>query len=646
MIGGPEEDRKPRGRDSAPRRLVGHHLASTFLVGLGLVMGLTMGLMLGGARLAAEPDPQDPDPFAPIEAAEDAGEPEMTVPYGTTFDGDASDALLDLLRKASHLVRFEDRPPATPASLERRAESDIERLQAVLRSEGFYAAEVTTDLDESASPAVVTVSVTTGTLYLLSDYQVLYEGNPAPEPDPASDLAGLGLDLGMPARAPDIEKAQSELTKDLKNTGYPLVKITDRKAIVDHAAATMVVTLTVDPGPRAGFGPISVTGLTDVEEDHVRRLITWEDGAVYDDRQVEDTRQALSRSGLFASIRIRPGDQVDGDGRIPMTVALGEREHRSIGAGASFSTSEGPGAEAFWEHRNILGRNERLRLSLAAALINQRADASFRKPHIYRLDQSLLVDGSFIASDTDAFEEKTGRLFVGIERKIDDVWQATAGTSLEFSDIDEDLEGRRRFLLYGLPLSVRRDTSDNLLNPTEGTRLTMTVTPYLSTLDETSVFVTSELAGSGYLSVDAEDRVILAARGRLGSLVGPETRDLPPTKRFYSGGGGSIRGFEFQTVGPLNPTDEDPLGGRSVIEVGAEARIRFLDDFGVVPFVEGGTVSDEPIPNFEERFLWAVGLGLRYFTGFGPLRLDVAFPVNPRESDDFFQFYVSLGQAF
>lgn len=593
----------------------------------------------------AEADPQGPDPLRSAGAADDTGEPEMAMPYSTRFEGDAEDALQALLEQASHLLRFEGRPPATAAGLERRARSDIERLQAVLRSEGFYAAEVTAEVNDSQAPAEVTVTVTTGALYLLSDYAARYEANPAPEPDPAADLAGLGLELGMPARAPDIDAARKELTKALKQNGYPLVKIIGSKAVVDHAMAAMTVTLRVDPGPLAVFGEVAVKGLTDVREDHVRRLITWEQGMLFDARQLEETRRTLARSGLFASVRLLPGERLDSRGRLPITLALSERDHRSIGAGASFSTSEGPGAEAFWEHRNFFGRNERLRLSLAAAAINQRAEASLRKPHVLRLDQTLRVDGSFIASDSDAFEERTGRLFVGLDRKLNQYWHANAGATLAFSDLEDGLEGDRRFLLHGLPIGLQRDSSDSLLNPTAGTRLAMTVTPYLGTLDETAVFLTTALSGSCYLSIHPEDRVILAARGRIGSLIGPETRDLPATKRFFAGGGGSVRGFAFQTVGPLDE-DNDPLGGRSLIEVGAEARIRIFDDFGVVPFVEGGTVSDEPIPELEERFLWALGLGLRYFTDFGPLRLDAAFPLNARSSDDFFQFYISLGQAF
>ena len=165
-------------------------------------------------------------------------------------------------------------------------------------------------------------------------------------------------------------------------------------------------------------------------------------------------------------------------------------------------------------------------------------------------------------------------------------------------------------------------------------------------MEENTLFLVSEVSGSTYYSVFDDDQLVLAARTRVGSIVGEETEVIPANKRFYAGGGGSIRGFEFQKVGPLDD-DEDPLGGRSVLELGFEARIRLTETIGLVPFIEGGTVFDSSFPDFDEELLWSAGLGLRYFTAIGPVRLDVGFPLNGRDGvDGLFEFYVSLGQAF
>ncbi|MGF1611019.1 MAG: autotransporter assembly complex family protein, partial [Kiloniellales bacterium] len=460
------------------------------------------------------------------------------------------------------------------------------------------------------------------------------------------------------ARAPAIVEAQRRLLRQLSNSGYPLAEVSNRRAVVDHAATTMTVELQVAAGPRATFGATTIEGLSEVKDDYVRDLLHWQHGALYDQRQVEAARLALSQSDLFSSIRIAHAETVEADGSLPMAVTLAEREHRTLGAGASFSTSEGPGGQIYWEHRNLFGRNEQLRLSLRAALIERSARANFRRPHYLQLDQALLAETEFAQRTTDAFDEDSARGFVGLERKIDETWSVSGGVAIEFAKLTEsdlkagtDEEVTRNFRLYSTPLGVRRDTSNSLLNPTEGTKLNLALTPYVGTLrdfgafEESLLFLASELSGSAYLSLDAEDRIVLAGRGRIGSIVGASTETLPANKRFYSGGGGSVRGYEFQSIGPEDARG-DPTGGRSVMEGGGEIRIRVTEDIGVVPFVEGGIIGEEAFVDFEERFLWAAGLGLRYYTAVGPLRLDVAFPINGRDKDDLFQFYISLGQAF
>jgi translocation and assembly module TamA len=228
-------------------------------------------------------------------------------------------------------------------------------------------------------------------------------------------------------------------------------------------------------------------------------------------------------------------------------------------------------------------------------------------------------------------------------------WRVSAGTSFAYEIVDEKAdngEGKRRFQLFGLPLTAVRDDTNDALDPTEGTRLQLSLTPTTGVGDESLLFLTAIAGGSAYYAIDEEERFVLAGRARVGTILAEDTDALPASRRFYAGGGGSIRGYEYQLVGPLD-NDEEPFGGTSLVEIGAEVRVRVTEEIGVVPFIDGGTVYDDPIPNGDETLRWAAGLGLRYFTGFGPIRLDVAFPLNPRDGvDEAFQFYVSFGQAF
>lgn len=590
--------------------------------------------------LAADPAPGPDEPGT--------GSPAATAPpgidYAVTITGVPEKDLTELLEQSSQLAALRDRPPATLAGLRRRADDDRERLASTLRSEGYYAAEVRVEIDRATTPIKVTLYASTGIRYLLADYEVRYEIAPVPEADAQPSLEDLGLYIGMPARAPAIVAAQRALLDTLARRGYPLAQVRDRTTVVDHPTTTMAVTLAVDAGPFARFGPLRIEGLDAVEDDYVRGLLDWREGETYNKDKVERARQALAGTGLFENVQIAPGEAVGPDHGLPIALTVTEAKHRSIGFGASFSTSEGLGGEVFWEHRNLLGRNERLRLGLTVAEIEQVLDARFGKPGFLRPDQVLQVDGALTNRDTEAFSEQSFSGALGVERQWAENLRLSAGLSGEYS-ILKDEAGEETFRLIGLPLGSAYDTTDSILDPTRGARLNLALTPYTGGGDDGLFFTAATVAGSSYYAVDSDARFVLAGRAKVGTIVGEETEAVPANKRFYAGGGGSIRGFEFQSVGPLDD-ENDPLGGRSILEVNAEMRIRISDTIGIVPFIDGGSVFDSSYPDFDEQILWAAGVGARYFSAIGPLRVDIATPLNKRDLDDSFQFYISLGQAF
>ncbi|MEX1108200.1 MAG: BamA/TamA family outer membrane protein, partial [Dongiaceae bacterium] len=215
----------------------------------------------------------------------------------------------------------------------------------------------------------------------------------------------------------------------------------------------------------------------------------------------------------------------------------------------------------------------------------------------------------------------------------------------EFAEITDFANGYEKYVVVGLPLGARYDGTDNLLDPTEGSRLYLAGTPTVVTFEEAHSYLALDAIGSTYLSPFEGDRVVFAMRGRLGSIIGTDPNNVPANRRFYSGGGGSVRGYEARSIGPL-ASNNDPLGGNSVWEIGIEARIKLTDDIGIVPFLDAGQVGRTSTPPFSETPMVAAGIGARYYTSFGPIRFDVAFPLNGRNSDKDFQFYVSIGQAF
>jgi len=610
-------------RPPAPRFV----LAVRFAVVCPLVLGVLMLAVLGR-------------PTA-VTAAE-------KIAYETRIEGVAQKRVRTLLRQTSQLVTLTEQPPATVAGLRRRANDDRDRLRRALRSEGFYSAAVAVRIDTETDPVTVTLDVDTGPIYVLAETRVVYTGDiPADAPAVPRDIADIeGLSAGMDARAPRIVAAQNRILARLRRNGFPDPAVAERQAVVNHDDRTLAVTWRIDPGPYAVFGGMRVEGLESVARDYVTEFRTWEPGTPYDQQAVAETRKALMNTNLFAGIGVkRPGPE---DGRQPLVFEVTEREHRSVGFTARFSTSEGPSASAFWEHRNAFGHNETVRFSADVGFINQRARGEYREPRFLREDQKLISSLTLRRQDSDAFTERAVASEVDVERQLDAAWTARLGGALELTET-EDNEGTRTFLLGGVPGRLVYDTRDSRLNPTQGARVALDATPYVFTVDDTSSFLRSEANATHYIALTESERFVLAGRGRIGSILGPETETIPASKRFYAGGGGSLRGFDFQSVGPLD-SENDPLGGRSVIEASLEARWRVTESIGVVPFVDAGNVYDSPVPGVQTgedaRIRASAGLGLRYHTAIGPVRLDIARALDQRDVDDIFELYISFGQAF
>ena len=567
------------------------------------------------------------------------------VTYEVEITGVADDDLRKALEQASQLVALKDRPPATLLGLRRRADSDGQLLARVLASRGYYSGATDISIETLVKPYKVVVAVTPGPRYTLARYDIAFAPAHKPPPGFKPDLGALGLVVGAPAESAKIVDAEPRILALLAKEAHPLARVVTRKVLADRDKATLTVTLTVDAGPEARFGPAEITGLASIDPDYVRRRIPWREGDRYNADKLAELRRALNDSRLFASIKIAPGDKLDAQGRLPVKVELSEGKKRSVGVGASYSTNEGPGGKLFWEHRNLFGGAESLRLEANASFIGRTGTADFRKPDFLHPDQDGLFSLFLRDQTTEAYTSRSYGGGPGIERRFGPYYTASAGITVEQSRVDDNV-GTRDFFLVGLPLTLKRDTSDNLLDPTTGTRATLTTTPYLSALGSDLTFLSNRLAGSAYQKLDKDGRVVLAGRAGLGSIVGQSVNALPGDKRMYAGGGGSVRGYAFQLAGPLDPA-LDPTGGRSEYDFGAELRVRIGEDWGVVPFIDAGRAYTQVFPDFSEGPLWSAGLGLRYYTSIGPIRLDLAVPLSRRrEVDSRFQIYISLGQAF
>ncbi|MEQ8747467.1 autotransporter assembly complex family protein [Pyruvatibacter sp.] len=554
------------------------------------------------------------------------------------------------LEEMSQLVARRSEPPPGIGGVRRRAQGDVQRLGRVLQAHGYFEGTVAYELDLKPSapdqPVNVTLVVEPGPQYLLGTSTVSYMDTQADTASLPQGLGDAGVEPGRPAIAADILAAETKLAADLRARGFAFARVADRRALANVETDVLDVTTFISLGDRAQFGALTVEGLERVEPHYIERRRTFKQGEEFDPQKLADMRAGLARSGLFNAVRFETAETLSPDGTLPVTLMVSERAPRTVGAGASFSSTEGFGVNAHWEHRNLLGGGQHLRLEATLAQIEQELAVLYRVAGFRRADQTLELGLAAGREETDVYTRTGAVITTTIERPLADRWTGRAGLSLDVAQVDEEGESSTRSTLVGLPLQALYDGADSALDPTRGVRLRVKSTPYAGHFDKALAFHVADVELRSYVPLDDDGRLVFATRGRLGSILGARTGELPADKRFYAGGAGSIRGFEFQEVAPLG-ADGTAEGGRGLAELSAELRWRFADDFGIVPFVDAGHVSDAPIPDFSDEIAWAGGLGFRYYTSFGPIGIDFAYPIaTPSDEDPSLKFYVKLGQAF
>jgi translocation and assembly module TamA len=571
--------------------------------------------------------------------------------YETKIIGIGASDLADLVAEVSQLKALEDRLPISEEALRRRAEDDLDRLKDAAASLGYWSAQFAYEIDTGADPAKVTVTAKPGPLYHVASVEVLgVDSRPLSVP---LDSVTLPLKPGDPARTAPVIDTETALLAGLGHTGHPFAKAAERRVVVDNDTQTMTVAYTLDPGPAMRFGSAAISGLDRLDPAYVERRIRWRQGASYDNRSVDETRKALVESGLFSTVRITPVADPADPTQARMNVEAVERAHRTIGVGLAYNTSEGAGARLFWENRNLFGNAEYLRLSLAAGQQKNEVAANFRRPDFLDSEQDFLALAE-IADDTPtAYHSRRVHISTGLERRFDRSLIGGIALGVEKANVVQlailsSLTASQRtqhYALIGLPLYLKLDNSDDLLDPTRGYRAQVSLVPYQSFSGQNLTFAFGRISASTYQRLDDNDRYIVAASAAVSSIRGASLAELPADKRIYAGGGGSIRAYGYQMAGPLDINNK-PIGGKSSLELSLEARIKITDSIGIVPFVDAGSFYGSSLPQLGKRLLYGPGIGFRYYTSFGPIRVDIATPFIRRRGDSPIQFYISLGQAF
>ena len=620
---------------------------------------------ISDSELAAPLPPLENFDVEPVQFAEPEDDSDnVEIAYTVQVNGlseadDSTDVdLADLFGDLSALYDGDGKAD-NAAMIRARLSADGELMQRILASEGYYDAIVDTRIDRGPREegqerrrrsTTAVIDVKPGKRYTLAD--IVIDADPTIPPNLIAE--NFPLSVGEPIVAQRIQGAEAAIALKLPEEGYPFAKVGQRDILLDGATGDGVYTLPVDIGKRSRFGGIETTGDLAFDAEHVEVLARFKRGDLYDSRMVDDLRQALVATGLFATVAAEPqptGESAGDDTEyVTMLVTQQAGPPRTLAASAGYGTGQGIRVEGSWTHRNLLPPEGALTFRGVLGTQEQGIGATLRRSNAGRRDRTFELITEVTRNTYDAFNAITGRVGARVSYDSTPIWQKkfTYAYGVELIATREDdydfATGERSYDFYtilGLTGQVGMDRTDSLLDPTKGFRITSLIQPEGSLAGSFSPYARLRTDISGYYPVT--DSIVLAGRVRVGSIVGAARERLAPSRRFYAGGGGSVRGFGFQELGPKDPNN-DPIGGRSVNEMAFEARYRF-GNFGVVGFVDAGQVYRSSAPTFQ-NLRFGAGIGARYYTNFGPMRLDVATPIGRKPGEARVSVYVSIGQAF
>jgi translocation and assembly module TamA len=611
---------------------------------LGLLCG-TVAVFDGGLAQAADPQP-------------------YIVTIASTKDG----ALDSALKESSQLESLRESAPVGPFALIGRAREDVTRLQTVLASFGYYQGRVSVtvigrSIDEPDLPdavlvlpanheALVAIVVEPGHPYFLREITVDGEVS-------ESERSTLGLLRGAPADAVRVLDAQGRLLSALQEHGYAFATVDAPVAYEDPAEFALDVTFKVARGERADIGDIAITGLNRVHEGLVRKRLLLHSGERFSPSKVDEARRNLMALGVFSGVTIHVDDHPDAAGRVPVTAILQERLRHTVGFSTAYSSDLGGSAGVKWTDRNVFGGAEQLHLAAtvielgghATTGIGYNISAQLTKPDNRAQAQTLQFNVATLKQSLQAYDQIAVTASSLLARRFTANWTGSLGVSIAREQITQ--EGVvRDYTLLGLPLNVRYN-STGLANPLEdarhGIRGSLSFTPTKSLNVAHGTFLVAQVDAATYFDLarlgwGAPGHRVVAVRALIGEVRGVGPFDLPPDQRFYGGGSNTVRGYRYQSIGPRFP-DGNPTGGSAIDAATVEFRQRIAKHFGATVFVDAGSVVADGRA-LQGRRSVGTGIGIRYYTPIGPVRLDIAVPVTRLPGGDSFEIYIGLGQVF
>ncbi|MCF2872398.1 BamA/TamA family outer membrane protein [Octadecabacter sp. G9-8] len=564
---------------------------------------------------------------------------------------DASESLRTALTAASLTLSLAEDGADAPQDYVAAARADYSRLLTGLYSEGFYGGTISILVDgveaSRLDPLVprgsvnsVVLSVTPGPRFTFgrAEIEPLARGTALPE----------AFATGQTARSGVVGDASAAAVDAWRNEGRPLAAPAGQSITARHPDEALDVSVIIDPGPELKFGTVSVEGNEAVRTNRVLAIAGIPSGQ-FDPAMIDRAEDNLRRTGAFTSATVIEGDAADGD-TLPVTLSVVEQTPRRVGIGAEFSSVSGLTLSGFWMHRNLLGGAERLRvegevtgLSGGTGGIDYTLGVSFLRPATFRQDVDFYTEATISQLDEPSFFERDVSVEVGIIRRLRDDVILEYGVGFATGEATDAL-GTRTYSLFSLPIAGTIDRRDDAFDATSGYYANLSIAPFVGLSDTGSG---ARVVGDArvYRSFGEDDRVTLAARGQIGSVIGADASEVPSSYLFFSGGGGTVRGQAYQSLA-VDLGGGNEIGGTAFFATQLEARVDINDTFGVVGFYDAGFVGSDSVPFSDGEWHSGAGIGVRYNTGIGPIRLDLATPVSGDDAGQSLEVYIGIGQAF
>ncbi|MDE4175501.1 BamA/TamA family outer membrane protein [Phaeobacter sp. PT47_59] len=531
--------------------------------------------------------------------------------------------------------------------------SDYRTLVQVLYDAGHFAPVVTIRLDGREAAGIdpiqpparierIEITVTPGPAFTF--------GTAAVQPWPTASDSALpdGFASGAPASTGVLRDAANAGISAWRQAGHAKAALAGQTITADHRTAQLNARLKIHPGPQLRFGTLTVAGPSDVREEAIRAIAGFPHGEIYHPDDLSRSASRLRRTGSFASVAFREADRANPDGTLDITAQVQDMPPRRLTFGAEMSSTEGASVSASWMHRNLFGAAEKLRIEAKISGIGGSSDMDGRfamrldRPATLGPDDNLfyLVEAESLDQEHYTATEAMGG--IGLRRVYS---QRLSGEAVlgATSILAEDAFGKRRFKYAFANLRAEYDGRDSAQDPTSGRFLSASFTPFFG-LEGSDPGARITMDARAYRGFGADDRIVLAGRAQLGSVIGPSHSGVSPTMLFFSGGGGSVRGHEYQSLGV--PVAGSTAGGRGYLALSAEVRGRISDKISLVGFYDMAYVDADSIISSDSSSHAGAGLGLRYLVaGIGAIRVDLAYPVSGGSTDGA-QIYIGIGQAF